>query len=766
MTALVVSVMAVFTVLFEQNQYQAQLAEMLDSQNVLTSGQALIISETLAGALDDSERMHLTLSGILANPQIVGAEITDNSSQRLISFGKVDNSAGLFQAKQDIVTVVGDETEILGQLATYSSDRRILENIRSRTHYVLGLFFFLICITIIVISASVRLIIEKPISLLVDGFKTQPGKKPSPVVWKKMDEMGYLVAEFNKLNAKVYDVVDGLRSELHESEIRESERIRSFADATIECLLIHLDGEIVDVNEAFTQLLGYEKQAIVGLRVEEILETSSSENSAIEKHILQETIIIDANENSINIEWLEKDILYLGKEAKVIAIRDITDRLRAEEEIRFLAHNDSLTKLPNRVQFYTGLTKGFELAERTGIAMTVMYLDLDKFKSVNDKHGHDAGDELLMQVAARIKSTVRKVDTAARLGGDEFAIVQLEKSSAVSPEKLAERILKNISRPYMLKCGVVEIGASIGMASTRDGFFQIEQLLKNADLALYNAKESGRGKICAYSDKLAAELRRDQKLEEKLREAILEKRIDVMFQPQMNLKSGKIDGFEALARWGDDDLGIVTPDVFIPIAERFGLISELGQIILSKSADVAKDWPEDVRLSVNISPAEFSNPDLVESIIQHISEYGLDPNKLELEIIESSIFADESNALQLLKRIKEKGIKIAIDDFGTGYSSLSFLQRYPVDRIKIDKSFIADMETNRDSAQIVSSIISLSKNLNIEVVAEGIETRSQMECLANQECSSIQGFWVGRPMGAGSIRDYLIKRRDDLSEAA
>ncbi len=428
-----------------------------------------------------------------------------------------------------------------------------------------------------------------------------------------------------------------------------------------------------------------------------------------------------------------------------IASRRIRERWHAEDKIRFLAMHDSLTGLPNRVQFNQHLERAVARAKRHGNLMAVFCLDLDRFKDVNDTLGHATGDSLLEEVAARLKENVRDVDLVGRLGGDEFAIVAEEIDTPEDAMRLARRVCTALSAGYQVNGHEVTTSASVGIALGPVDNEPIDGLLKNADLALYRAKEDGRNTFRFFEPAMDAALQKRRRLENDLRNALRKNQLYLDYQPQFGLESGKLTGYEALVRWWHPSEGEVPPTTFIPIAEETGLIVPLGEWILKTACSYATTWPLDTKLAVNLSPGQFKTQDVYGLVRRVLAETGLEPDRLELEITEGIILQNTEAVIETLTKLDRLGVSIAMDDFGTGYSSLSYLTRFPVKKIKIDRSFIDTLGSSPQTSAIVSSIVGLGQSLHVTITAEGVETESQAAMLKKWGCDQVQGYYYGRP---------------------
>jgi diguanylate cyclase (GGDEF)-like protein len=438
-------------------------------------------------------------------------------------------------------------------------------------------------------------------------------------------------------------------------------------------------------------------------------------------------------------------------------IEDITERRRAEAKIVHLARHDALTGLPNRAQFNEKLEEATKRLKRGGDAITIMMLDLDRFKAVNDMFGHPAGDQLLVEVARRLKPTLRETDLLARLGGDEFAIIQeggpTQREGAIA---LALRIINAISEPFELSGFEVNVGTSIGIAMAPEHGTEPEGLLKSADLALYATKAQGRNDFRIYRPDMLESATSQQLAESELRDAIAEEQFELHYQPVVDVATRQICGVEALVRWRHPDKGLVGPDQFIPLAESTGLIASIGEWILQRACTDAAKWPAHVKLAINISAVQFKKGNLFDVILCALVESGLEPERLELEITETSLLENQEAHLATIRQLKNLGITLALDDFGTGYSSVTYLTNFPFDKIKIDRTFTRDVLERRDYAAVVSSVLALAQGLDKLTTVEGIETEQQFEYMRQAGVDLAQGYLFSRPVPVSEL-DFTIR---------
>ncbi len=434
---------------------------------------------------------------------------------------------------------------------------------------------------------------------------------------------------------------------------------------------------------------------------------------------------------------------------------DISARKAAEGQIAHMARHDGLTDLPNRAVFYERLEERLADLRLRGGAAAVLCLDLDRFKAVNDRLGHLAGDAVLRAVAQRIRLALRPEDTVARLGGDEFAVLVSDGGNSGAVEATAQRLIAAVRRPVPVGLQAVEVGLSIGIAMASEHGLTGEEIFKRADLALYRAKAEGRNTHRVFSPAMDAAAAERRDLEGDLRRAIANDELSLHFQPQVTTSGRDLVGFEALVRWSHPVRGMVPPSTFVPLAEESGLILELGEWVLRAACREAATWSRPLKIAVNLSPLQFQQAELAERVLAILTEVGLSPRRLELEITESVIINDMARALSILRRLKSLGISIAMDDFGTGYSSLATLQAFPFDKIKIDRAFVGHVEGSPQAAVIVRAVLGLGRSLGMGVVAEGVETADQMEFLTNEACDEVQGYLVGKPQPIERFSRYV-----------
>jgi diguanylate cyclase (GGDEF)-like protein len=436
---------------------------------------------------------------------------------------------------------------------------------------------------------------------------------------------------------------------------------------------------------------------------------------------------------------------------------DITEQRQNEARIRHLARHDALTDLPNRIQFLEEMAE-LESGLRRGDRAAVLCIDLDHFKAVNDTLGHAIGDEVLKQVSARLWGTTRETDILARLGGDEFSLLLRPLASPQDAARIAERIVKAMAAPFQIQGHHILIGASVGIAMAPGDGEAADALMKNADLACYKAKSEGRSAYHFFEAGMDADLQKRRVIEAGLRLALSRDELRLVFQPLVGLEENRVTCLEALLRWTHPELGEVPPAEFIPIAEETGLIVQIGEWVLRHACLAAARWPADVRIAVNLSPIQFKNRKLGELVRSALAEARLPATRLELEITESLLLAETDQTLATLHDLRALGVRISMDDFGTGYSSLSYLRAFPFDKIKIDRSFMRDLDSRDDSLAIIKAVIGLGHSLGMSTTAEGVETQEQLQAVREQGCNEVQGFLFSPPLAAGAVDDFLAEK--------
>jgi diguanylate cyclase len=526
----------------------------------------------------------------------------------------------------------------------------------------------------------------------------------------------------------------------------ESDRMRGLANAAIEGLVICAGETIVSVNDSFTALTASTPDALIGTPLESCIPDESTRiqlwerpNESIEGELRHR------DGSRTPVELIQRPIEFSGKPHRAVAVRDLRARKQAEQHIWFLAHYDALTGLPNRSSFNARLDHEIETAMAHNKHLAVLCIDLDRFKEINDLYGHAAGDGVLQGFAKRVGGLLDTGQMLARLSGDEFALLVPSLEDPTDAGLIAEAILDALETAIGTAEAAAPVAASIGIAICPEDGADREALLSHADVALYRAKNEGRGIYRFFEASMGAAVRDRRLLEHDLRNAVTRGELQLVYQPQKDIVTGEVVGFEALLRWQHSQRGNVSPAEFIPIAEETGSILQIGEWVLRTACREAASWPNPLTVAVNVSALQIHNANFAQTVHQVLLETGLSPGRLELEITETALVRDLPSALATLRRVKALGVRIAMDDFGTGYSSLSNLRAFPFDKIKIDGSFIKSVNINDQAAAIVRSVLGLGRALKLPVLAEGVETAAELAFLKHELCNEAQGYLLGRP---------------------
>lgn len=537
--------------------------------------------------------------------------------------------------------------------------------------------------------------------------------------------------------------------------------------------VVSMGGIIEFANPALCRLIGCERTDLEGTPIESLLLDDASTSEFWEslfctpenEPAAPATLQAQARSRSgvvIPVEIRAGRMRLNEARRATVVIRDVTERATNRERMWRLAHFDELSGLPNRLLFRQLLEQALRDASRDKKPLAVMFIDLDRFKLINDTLGHDIGDEVLRQVTARLRKCLRESDIISRFGGDEFAAMMRDIEDADAAHTAAKRVLSAIDHPFSLDGEEYHISASIGISMFPGDSADATALLRNAELAMYRAKDQGKNNFQFHSSQMNARSFEYVVLERFLRRAIEQDEFLIHFQPQIEVATGRLVGAEALLRWNHPGMGMMQPARFIPLAEETGLIIPIGRIVLMRACIAAKRWQEagasGFRIAVNLSPRQFAQNGLATDVINILDDAGLAPDCLELEITESMVMDNPERSAAILQELRDAGIKLAIDDFGTGYSSLGYLKRFPVDTLKIDRSFIKDVPADQDDVAITHAVIAMGRSLRLTVVAEGVETTEQADFLKTHNCDLMQGYLISRPLPAEEMDGFLEKR--------
>ena len=605
----------------------------------------------------------------------------------------------------------------------------------------------------------------------VTGFESQVRKKDGEVIWITENARAILAddGEVIYYEGTVMDITARKQAELN-LEIQTAYFSQLFAKSPQAIVIIDMNRNVVSCNAGFEELFGFPAEEIVGFGMrtfivpdELLVECENIRTSILAGKTVQcETSRRHRDGHLLPVSMIGFAIRVGGNVNGIIYIyQDISERKAFEEQITHQAFHDALTGLPNRMLLAERLERALERSRRRPeFRYALLLLDLNKFKTVNDSLGHPVGDMLLIQVGRRLSSCTRSMDTVARLGGDEFAIILEEFPSEEELLVTVRRMHSLLCKPFALSQAEITTGASIGIVPSIAGYSSAEDILRDADIAMYRAKQQGKG-MMLFDTHMHQELVESISLENDLREVLEKGGLLLHYQPIVTVADERLEGFEALVRWNHPLRGMIPPDRFIPLAEETGLIVDLGKWVISEACRSLKLWQQayplarQLTMSVNVSVRQFAKPGLVEHITEVLHGNGLDPSCLKIEVTESVIMQDKAQVVGELNRLRALGVQIAIDDFGTGYSSLSYLRSMPIDHLKIDRSFISGFQESQENDQIVQSIISLARSLGLSVIAEGVETRGQLEKLRALHCDKAQGFMFSRPVDERKARELI-----------
>jgi len=573
--------------------------------------------------------------------------------------------------------------------------------------------------------------------------------------------------------------VSGIIQDIHERKQAEEKLVLAkevFENSDEMIAITDPQAKIIDVNPAFCRITGFDREKILGedMRIFKFT-CHDHDHQFYENHA---RTLLEVGRWQGEIRGRRRDGQIFSSLMTINAIRDekgeisqfvsiatdITHLRDVEERLRYLAYYDSLTGLPNRNLFQDRLQHAIHEAERNESQIALLFIDLDNFKDINDTMGHGAGDRILLQVAQRLTEEIRQSDTVAYMGGDEFTIAVGELPSTEMAATVARKVLETLSQPMHLSPEEIYLSGSIGIALYPDDGKSVEELIKKADAATFEAKKLGRARYQFFSESLNLQVQERLAMHTSLRHALKREEFFLAFQPKLDIFKGTVSSMEALLRWQNPERGLVSPGEFIPHAEESGLIIPIGEKVLRMACSQTRLWNSlhlpPLQVAVNLSTCQFKEGNLVETVSRILEETGLESRWLELEITESAVMVQPELAIEALKRLRDMGIGITMDDFGTGYSSLSYLKRLPVDCLKIDRSFVGNVQSDSDDTEIIRAIIAMAHRLNLKVIAEGVETREQLEFLRGEGCEEIQGYYFARPMPAKDFVDWLQAHRN------
>lgn len=642
-------------------------------------------------------------------------------------------------------------------------------------------------------DAFCQMVVRNQEPIIIDDATTHPVTKELTLT-RKAKIRSYLGVPIMLQDGSMFGTLCAADSELcsfSESELQGALRLSNLLSATLDLeslaasfqlkstalestsnavAITERNGEILWINPAYTKLTGY---TLEELREHSLhLLDANACDLTTSQPIWQQISRGEAWKGELQNRRKDGSIYFeemtitpvldqQGQVAHFISMKqDITDRKVSEEQLNYLAHYDTLTDLPNRVMFRDHLSESITLAEDEEKMLALLFLDLDRFKSINDTLGHDIGDLLLQEAAKRIANCVRKQDIVSRISGDEFTVILSGIDNKYEVKRIAQQLSNAIAQPMVFDGYELFISTSIGISLYPADGSEPETLIKNADIAMVHAKGQGHDKVRFYTPNMNSASRLD--LESYLRRALEKEEMMLHYQPKVDIRTGEMIGMEALLRWIHPVMGFVPPDVFIPIAEDIGMIGPIGEWVLRTACQQNKAWQDagypPLTMAVNLSVSQFNYSNIVEKVKSVLAETELEARWLELEITESIIIQNTEKVIETLLELKQIGIQISVDDFGTGYSSLRYLQMLPIDMLKIDRSFVRDIEKEDDEAAIPRAIISMAHSLNLRVIAEGVETREQLNCLRMHECDAMQGYLFSRPLPVEQFEKLLAER--------
>ena len=702
--------------------------------------------------------------------------LTTNSIEQIVVplYANADNQSGPISG-----AVIVEYTQIKNELLSHV-----------RTNLFVNLALGLLCILLsIYIALRVLNRISTPLKDLRSAvLNLSNGDFSTRIIVKKFDEIGQLGDAFNAMAAQISRQLGvdaknvALTSEINDlaltkANLMESEqRYRQLVELSPDAICIEIRGIIVFANQACVRLLGADNPAeLVGTPVSNFVHQDSVAIAKMHRDVVKSTqqpsvpleLKLRRKDGAlIDVEGVGGPFTYEGKPATQLLVREITERKQIQEKLSYLAHYDALTRLPNRSLFQERLRRGMANARRHANLTALLFLDLDRFKEINDSLGHSVGDEVLQEVAHRLSALLREVDTLARLGGDEFTIILEGIDDRAEAGAVAQRVLDVLSKPITVKQVELFVSASIGIAFYKEDSDTADELTQAADVAMYQAKENGRNAFVFFDAKMGEFGSKRIQMTGLLRHAVERNQFFLLYQPKINIKTGEVAGMEALLRWNSPELGLVMPNDFIPIAEESGSILQIGEWVLREACRQTREWQvsglKELIVSVNLSARQFQQAELVGKVCDVLRTSGLSARCLELEITETMVMRDAEHSADILHKLNALGIALSIDDFGTGYSSLAYLKKFTVQKLKIDRSFIRDIVTDRDDASIVKAILSMATSLGLEVVAEGVENTDQLNYLRALDCAEYQGYLFSKPIDSEAFYKLVKATRKSV----
>ncbi len=822
---LLLILMATVLSFFEFQELNRGKDELREKLQLVVESQVQILAESVWNL--DVERTQLTVDSIITDIEVTGVGVFDETGNMFAGAGDVPVLASTqdLSLARDIVFTTGGQVENIGSLVVEYTHARL--HARARDQIVLAGTLGIIVALGASLSAMLafRRTVIRPVDSLLSAIeRSERGEARQPVEWRSRDEMGQVVAAFNRMQEQQsayeneleqrvaerterlavardaaedrerlleeshdraraqVELLKDLRHRLeHEAEVsaQVSTDLRQAREQLGEAIESISEGfalwdqadRLIMCNRRYRDLYPDLRHTLVeGARFEDFiraaceLEVFASNGSDLEAQIEEriirhKTSVVPYEQELGNGRWVRVGKRKTNSGHTVGILSDVSKQRESEETIRRMAMEDPLTGLANRARFQEQLQSALDQATRTGKKVGVMLLDLDHFKNVNDTLGHAVGDELLIQVADRIRDCLRKTDSVARLGGDEFSVIVSNVDDFHDINLVGEKLIAALAKPFLLHDKEVHTGTSIGITVYPEDDGDQGQLLRNADLALYRAKAGGRGTCQVFDERMHRQVQARITLERDIRAALTEGQFFMAYQPQIDVRAGEVVGVEALIRWHHPERGIVPPSEFIPVAEETRQVIELSQWVLNNVCRQLSAWLRagiDIPyVAVNLSPLQFRQEDLIDQVRTTLHNNGLEPHRLEIEITEGMAMAAGDDALGTLRGLKEMGVGLSIDDFGTGFSSLNRLKEFPVDRLKIDQSFIQNLSAHGKDAAICAAVVQLGHNLDLKVIAEGVETREQIRILEDLGCDEVQGFYISKPLLPADLEEFI-----------
>ncbi|WP_339806572.1 EAL domain-containing protein [uncultured Marinobacter sp.] len=763
------------------SDYRKDVSAIDDRLSVIRTSYASSLSRSL-WALDQN-LLQTQMEGILSLPDIVYLRLRIYPDSEIV-LGKRPAREQTTKTRTYELSHSGPGGAKLGQLEVTASLERVYQDLRRKIGVILTTQFFKVFFISVLIVWIFRQLVTRHLStmsnyarefsvssldrpLVLDRPDTQRHRK---------DELGQVTEAFNQMRVRLN--ADFARQSRDEAEIRKLSKAVEQSPSSV--MICDRQWHIEFVNQKFTQLTGFRAEEVLGNQPGAMLENSPNNR---EGQQLWQTIRLqvqrvgvwqgEINSMRRNGEHFWEQVVVTpikGPDGKVenylVVGEDISIRKRYEQQLLRQANYDILTGLPNRMLALDRLKLALAQARREASMVGVMFLDLDNFKHINDTMGHDAGDSLLMEAARRVSGCLRGTSTVARLGGDEFLVVLPGLKSPDATEPVADRILLAFSKPFMLDGQEVFVTTSIGIAIYPTDSDNSGTLLQHADAAMYEAKHKGKSSWERFAPEMKEVSHERLQMESRMRRALELNEFELWYQPIIETATGAVTGAEALLRWNSPTMGMVMPDRFIPLAEETGLIIPIGKWVLDQACEASMRWLEatgrTLTIAVNVSPRQFRDPEFVQATMNTISRTGIDATRVELEITERLILDNSIETAAILRELDEAGVRLSVDDFGTGFSALSYLKSYPFDTLKIDKSFIGDVLTEKDDAALVRAILTMAHSLELKVVAEGVENEAQIRFLQDHQCDFSQGYYFGRPMPEESFLGWLKEHLRDF----